>query len=158
MFTAARDCVCHQLPPTATHRDRRCYYWSLPRGGGGVLCVEQGKKATTYIVEEQAVPFPAREWLLAKQSDTDPTVYGVTLDPDGFRCTCRGFVCHGGAFRCCHTDALAALFEAGELDGGGADIGNVLREMCDDGSEARYEDEPGEPTVFELANTRYAGV
>ena len=112
--------VCRPLPSTKTHA-RRHYHWC--RTGGetvGTLAIVQGRReAETYAVDEDtAEPFPVRTWLLAKAADGE--VYGVTIDPAGWRCTCTGFVTarsHGRPRTCKHVEAVRDLFESGDLDG-----------------------------------------
>lgn len=140
-MTAYPSCVCRSLPATRTYPrfgDRRAYYWSRPDSCRGVLLVEQRSKAAVYVTEENTdAAFPAREWLLAKESDAGE-VYAVTLDGGAWRCTCTGFTGHRGEFGCVHSDAIRELFLNGDLD------------PADDAGGPRYDDAPGEPTAWEL--------
>jgi len=110
------------LPTTCTYPtlgDRQSWYF--PTGSGeGVLVIRQGRRKAVYAVQEDtSEQFPARTWLVKKAAADDPEaidVYAVTADPTGWRCACKGFVCHRGEYRCAHVDALRAHFKSGELD------------------------------------------
>lgn len=115
------------LPTTETHKepgDRRAHWWPRLRGTQGALLIQQGRRAASYVVDEDVgVPFPLRVWHVAKIVDPParPKHHDVTLSPGGWSCTCEGYVCHRGVYRCQHTDALAALHEAGHLGAGPGD-------------------------------------
>ncbi len=113
-------CVCRTLPATRTHKSfgaRRAYFWQLPGSElTGLMEVVQGQdEPGVYLVDEDvSEPFPGRKWLLAKQNG-EADVYEVSVRAGQWRCTCKGWVCWGGQYSCCHCHAVRALCDAGDL-------------------------------------------
>lgn len=136
-------CQPRTLPPTRTFPtpgQRRSYWFPACRRWefDGVLAIEQGAKpAKCYAVEQDA-----EGWLVAKL-DAEGDVYRVSVGPGGWRCSCKGAVCHYQEFRCCHVDAMREHYEAGDLDA-------VPETFDGEGSGLWVEDSEGEPTVYEL--------
>lgn len=163
-MTATTPCVCHTLPITSSYPrfgDRKCFFWAGVGNLPGVLCIEQGKRSNTYEIEEDLATrhdYGTREWLLAKVSGPVAEVYAVRLAMGQWSCTCKGHVCRHGELECCHIHAAQSLLDGGQLDpvpaAWSAPYSDAELAQMAAGSGLQFEDRPGEPTEFELAQTR----